>query len=263
MRSPTNLGDAAQFEELKAAVTSSGRRFAMVMVDTVGRAMPGEDFNDAKSVTAFMERLQQLGEVGGGVAIGAHHENKSGDLFGSVYYGASSDFMFRIERDGGINEPLTRGRIHCTKMKDGEDGWKRRVDYAKAADSLVVASVTETMGMMGETKPKRKLTPHDKMAFQALQEAMKANGQLRPEFPGRSVTFGEWLDQCHKAGAVRPDAAKPMRDLHDRQVKLQAEGLIVVGGPDGKLVRLTSEPLADAPTNVALTTGALPSIPHR
>lgn len=238
MRSPANLGDSNQFDELKLAIASTGRRFAVVAVDTVGRAMPGEDFNDAKSVTAFMERLQQLGEVGGGVAIGAHHENKSGDLFGSVYYGASSDFMFRIERDGGINEPLTRGRITCTKMKDGEDGWRRRIDYTKAADSMVIADVTESMGMIGEAKPKRKLTPHDKLAFQALEEALKAHGKLRPEMPGRTVTFDEWMEQCHQVGAVKPDAAKPRRDLHDRQVKLQAEGIIAVGGEGGGLVRI-------------------------
>lgn len=44
MRSPVNFGDVAQFEELKAAIVAGGRRFAAVMVDTVGRALPGEDF---------------------------------------------------------------------------------------------------------------------------------------------------------------------------------------------------------------------------
>ncbi|MCK1287084.1 AAA family ATPase [Bradyrhizobium sp. 44] len=171
MRSPTNLGDPAQFEELKAAIAASGRQFRVVAVDTVGRALPGEDFYDAKSITGFMERLQQLGEIGQGVAIGVHHVNKSGDAFGSVYFGASSDFMFQVEREG--DGPLVRGKITCTKMKDGEDGWKRRVDYQKAAGSLVVTSVADGGDMMGKAL---KLTDDDRWPSGRLARRFERRG---------------------------------------------------------------------------------------
>ncbi|TFV34701.1 AAA family ATPase [Bradyrhizobium frederickii] len=254
MRSPTNLGDPAQFEELKAAIAASGRQFKVVAVDTVGRALPGEDFYDAKSITGFMERLQQLGEIGQGVAIGVHHVNKSGDAFGSVYFGASSDFMFLVEREG--DGQLVRGKITCAKMKDGEDGWKRRVDYGKAASSLVVASVTDGGDMMGKAL---KLTDDDRLALQALGEALKAKGQLRPEFPGRSVTLNEWLDQCFKIGGVSPVAAKPMRDLHRRQVKLLANRMILV---QDQLVRIIDQSAnAHASIPMATPAGRFPPIP--
>ncbi len=242
MRSPANLGDAAQFEELKAAVAATGKQFKVVMVDTVGRALPGEDFFDPKSITGFMERLQQLGEVGRGVAVGVHHVNKSGDLFGSIYFGASSDFMFLVEREGDPkNDPLVRGKITCTKMKDGEDGWKRRVDYQKSENSLVIASITESTGMLGgETK---KLSADDQLALQALVEAIQAKGQSRTGMPGLSVTIDEWLDRCFTIGGVDPTAAKPKRDLHRRQVKLLANGLIFV---QEHLVRLVGHHAAAA-----------------
>ncbi|MFK4382514.1 AAA family ATPase [Bradyrhizobium sp. USDA 223] len=256
MRSPTNLGDPAQFEELKAAIAASGRRFKVVAVDTVGRALPGEDFYDAKSITGFMERLQQLGEIGQGVAVGVHHVNKSGDAFGSVYFGASSDFMFLVEREG--DGQLVRGKITCAKMKDGEDGWKRRVDYGKAASSLVVASVTEGGDMMGKAL---KLSDDDRLALQALGEALRARGQLRPEFPGRSVTLSEWLDQCFKIGGVSPDAAKPMRDLHRRQVKLLANRMILV---QDQLVRIIDQTAsASVAIPMAALAGQFPPIPPR
>ncbi|TFV69420.1 AAA family ATPase [Bradyrhizobium frederickii] len=256
MRSPTNLGDPAQFEELKAAIAASGRQFKVVAVDTVGRALPGEDFYDAKSITGFMERLQQLGEIGQGVAIGVHHVNKSGDAFGSVYFGASSDFMFLVEREG--DGQLVRGKITCAKMKDGEDGWKRRVDYGKAASSLVVASVTEGGDMMGKAL---KLSDDDRLALQALGEALKAKGQLRPEFPGRSVTLNEWLDQCFKIGGVSPVAAKPMRDLHRRQVKLLTNRMILV---QDQLVRIIDQTAnAHAAIPMATPAGQFPPIPPR
>ncbi|WP_340667527.1 AAA family ATPase [Bradyrhizobium ottawaense] len=258
MRSPVNFGDVRQFEDLKAAIASTGRRFAVVMVDTVGRAMPGEDFYDAKSITRFMEHLQQLGEIGGGVAIGVHHVNKSGEAFGSVYFGANSDFMFSVEREGGANGPLTRGKIHCTKMKDGPDGWKRRVDYRASANSLVVASVTEGADLMGKAI---KLSDDDKLAFQALGEALKATGKLRPEMPGRTVTIDEWLEHCFKIGAVGKDAAKPWRDLHRRQVKLLANKLILV---QDQLVRIINHATTDdVAIPMAAPGGPLPVIPPR
>ncbi|MDA9530344.1 hypothetical protein ACM42_18310 [Bradyrhizobium sp. CCBAU 25338] len=256
MRSPANFGDPQQFAELKSAVENCGRRFKVVAVDTVGRALPGEDFYDAKSITAFMERLQQLGEAGGGVAIGVHHVNKSGEAFGSVYFGASSDFMFMVEREG--DGPLVRGKITCTKMKDGEDGWKRRVDYQKAANSLVVASVTESGDMVGKAI---KLSDDDKLAFRALGEALKASGKLRTEMQGRTVTIDEWLEQCFKIGAVGKDAAKPWRDLHRRQVKLLANKLILV---QDQLVRIIDHSAnASAAIPMAAPGGSLPAIPPR
>lgn len=266
MRSPTNMGDRAQFAELKTAVESSGRKFGVVGFDTVGRALPGEDFYDPKSITAFMENLQQLGEIGDGVAIGVHHENKSGDIFGSVYFGASSDFMFQVEREGDPKkDPLRRGKITCTKMKDGEDGWKKRVDYQKVANSLVVASIGEAVGLMGESK---KLSPDDKLALRALGEAIREVGKARPEMPGRSVTINEWLDQCFKIGGVSPDAAKPTRDLHRRQVNLLASGLILVQDNLVKIIDQVSA--ANAASAVGLQStmimpGAipLPPIPQR
>lgn len=267
MRSPTNMGDRAQFAELKTAVEKCGRKFGVVGVDTVGRALPGEDFYDPKSITAFMEHLQQLGDISNGVAIGVHHENRSGDIFGSVYFGASSDFMFQVEREGDPKkDPLRRGKITCTKMKDGEDGWKKRVDYQKVASSLVVSSIGEAAGLLGETK---KLSPDDKLAMRALGEAMREVGKSRPEMPGRTVTIDQWLDRCFKIGGVSPDAAKPRRDLHRRQVNLLANGLILV---QDDLVRIIDHASAatTAPAMRAdfmpggITPGmSLPPIPQR
>lgn len=255
MRSPTNLGDPAQFEELKAAIAARGRRFKVVAVDTVGRAMPGEDFYDAKSITGFMERLQQLGEISRGVAVGVHHVNKSGEAFGSVYFGASSDFMHLVEREG--DGPLVRGKITCVKMKDGEDGWKKRVDYQKAGNSLVVASISEGGDLMGKAG---KLSDDDKLALRALGEALKAKGQFRPEFAGRSVTLEEWLDQCFKIGGVDPTAAKPRRDLHRRQVKLLANKSIHV---QDQLVQMIDRAAVNVAIPKVAPGGPIPPIPQR
>jgi hypothetical protein len=256
MRSPANLGDAAQFEELKAAVTNCGRAFKVVVADTVGRALPGEDLYDPKSITAFMERLQQLGEIGGGVAIGVHHTNKSGDLFGSVYFGASSDFMFQWERDGyPKREPLRTGKITCTNIKDGEDGWSRAIRYEKVAGSLAVVSIVAGAPAVGS---REKLTTNDRLALQALDEAIKSKGRSRAEMPGgRSVTIDEWLDQCFTAGVIATDAAKPRRDLHNRQVNLIGAGRIFV---HDNLVQITLGGAPITPRSLTPVVGGVPPI---
>ena len=70
-------------------------------------------------ITLFMERLQQLGELTGGTALGVHHENKSGDANGSMYFQNNSDFMFQTSREG--EGPLMRGKLTCIKQKEGDD----------------------------------------------------------------------------------------------------------------------------------------------
>jgi hypothetical protein len=106
-------------------------------------------------ITLFMERLQQVGEITGAASIGVHHENKSGEANGSMYFQNNSDFMFSVARDGD----KLAGKITCEKQKDGEDHWSRNITLAKidlggGRSSLVVDSVTD-----GEEVPREKSPP--------------------------------------------------------------------------------------------------------
>jgi hypothetical protein len=147
MRSSVNFVNDAQFESLRAAVEALGTQFAMVIVDTVGRAMPGADMSKEFAVTLFMERLQQLGELSNGVGVAAHHENKNGDVNGSMYFQNSSDFMHSVvSGEGKLN-----GTIKCIKTKDDEQGWTRDVTFKviqlpDGKSSLCVESVSSEGG---------------------------------------------------------------------------------------------------------------------
>jgi len=149
MRSPISFLDDAGFEELKEAIKALKRRFRFVLVDTVGRVLPGADMAKEQPITLFMERLQQLGELTGATALGVHHENKSGDANGSMYFQNNSDFMFQTSREG--DGPLERGKITCAKQKEGDDLWSREVTFAKielpdGKSSLVVDDVAADNG---------------------------------------------------------------------------------------------------------------------
>ncbi|MCK1400125.1 AAA family ATPase [Bradyrhizobium sp. 4] len=146
MRSSISFLDDTAFAALKDDIKALGRTFRFVLVDTVGRVLPGADMAKEAPITLFMERLQQVGEITGGTAVGVHHENKAGDANGSMFFQNNSDFMFSISREG--DGPLKAGKITCAKQKEGDDMWSRDITFAKIdlpdfKTSLVVESVSE------------------------------------------------------------------------------------------------------------------------
>lgn len=154
MRASVSLMRTADFNALCHALRNQEQRFKLVVIDTIARAMPGADMNEQQNVTQFMERCQQIGEVTGAAVIGVHHQNKGGSMLGSIFFEANSDFVFEVTRTGPETGPLSAGEILCTKMKDGEDRWRKAVAYERIqlpvadiedgdASSLAVASISD------------------------------------------------------------------------------------------------------------------------
>lgn len=136
MRGSVSFMREDEFKALCEAIAATGKKFKLVLVDTVARVLPGVDMNEQQTVTLFMERISILGATTGAASIGVHHQNKSGGMMGSTFFEANSDFVFEVTRLGEEDGPLTAGEIVCTKMKDGEDRWKRSVTYQKMALSI-------------------------------------------------------------------------------------------------------------------------------
>lgn len=133
MRAPITFMNKGDFEALQKALTASGKRFGLVIVDTVARVLPGADMATPENITLFMERCSRLGHALGATVIGVHHENKTGTIMGSTYFEASSDFVYQVARQDADGRSLSRGRITCTKMKDGPDQWWRDLRFAAVA----------------------------------------------------------------------------------------------------------------------------------
>lgn len=152
MREPISFAKEAEFRDFVAAVNAQAERFDLILIDTVARVIPGIDMSSPESITLFTERCALLTKATGATTIGVHHQNKGGSIFGSVFFEANSDFVFKVEKTGGDEGPLQSGAIMCTKMKDGEDGWKKLIRYEKvtlgssidAGSSLVVAEISGT-----------------------------------------------------------------------------------------------------------------------
>ena len=178
LRSPVNFADEASFKELKESIKALNRPFGFVLTDTVGRAIPGVDMAKEQFITLFMERLQQVGEVTGGTSVGVHHENKSGDATGSMFFQNSSDFMFSVTKEGDDAKLL--GKISCLKMKDDEGQWSQQIEYQKVCvpdpfglsdkSSLVVSKVFGN-GAADDGAP----PPSVKMFMDCIDEATISN----------------------------------------------------------------------------------------
>jgi hypothetical protein len=162
MRASISFMEETQFSALVAALKAAGRTYALTLVDTVARVLPGADMNEQAVVTRFMERCQTLSDVTGGAVIGVHHQNKTGTMMGSVYFEANADFVFEITRDGEEGA-LESGSIKCTKQKDGEDGWTVPVAYAKILTGIGTEDSSLVVKAIGgdQQKPQSKLPPRD------------------------------------------------------------------------------------------------------
>ena len=188
LRTPINFMAADDFKALEQRIKDCGEQFALVIVDTVARVIPGADMSTPETVTAFMERCDRLGRAAGGTVIGVHHQNKSGTMMGSVYFEANADFVFDLTREGGENTPLRKGTIRCTKMKEGVDGWSRAVTFTKMEwedeGELHSSLAVETIVL-----PNRQALPHvseaARVLLSCLQEAMTEAG-------GQPVAWQAW-----------------------------------------------------------------------
>lgn len=159
LETSVNFMDAESVKKLirtvQAVVKAEGVQFALTIVDTVSRAMPGADENIQKDMTLFVRACDAVRDATGGAVIGVHHANKNGgEMRGSTVLLGAGDFVFRLERKKGA----TIGHLACEKQKDGPDGWDEpyRFDLVSLKDgetSLCVARADMSIGPGIELTP--------------------------------------------------------------------------------------------------------------
>jgi AAA domain-containing protein len=239
MRSPISFLDDAGFDQLKAAIKALGRPFRFVLVDTVGRVLPGADMAKEAPITLFMERLQQIGEITGGTALGVHHENKGGDANGSMFFQNNSDFMFQVSREGEGGS-LVRGKLTCMKQKEGDDLWSRDITFAKVdlpegKSSLVVESIAADDRSSGQSSSTA--TPRQGRALDALDEVALTYGEPAPlDIKGVvAVPSDRWRDELFARGILDRAAKNPRTDF--KRIKDQLANKFLIGERDGLVWR--------------------------
>lgn len=134
-----NFMQAGDVERLAATLRARcPGRVALVVVDTVSRAIPGADENLQADMSLFVAACGKLQAEFGATVLGVHHANAGGTMRGSSVLLGAGDFVFKLERARGA----TIGKLHCEKQKDAPDGWSENyrfdvVHVAEAQSSLV------------------------------------------------------------------------------------------------------------------------------
>lgn len=149
-----NFMKAEDIDKLLRTIAATGHRLALVVVDTVSRAMPGADENLQKEMTLFVHACDRVKDRFGCAVLGVHHAGKNGDMRGSTVLLGAGDFVFRLEREEG----RTIGNLHCEKQKDAPDGWHEPYSFGVVTlddgeTSLVVDRADLSVGPSIELTP--------------------------------------------------------------------------------------------------------------
>jgi hypothetical protein len=131
-----SLLDPAQSGTLRALVAE--QRPALVVVDTLARAMAGGDEN-GKGMAEAVEAADELREVSGACVLLVHHTSKGGrDERGHTSLRGAASTMLRVTKAGAL---VT---IEGTKARDGEPFLRTRYRLTEAGDSCVLTPDTAT-----------------------------------------------------------------------------------------------------------------------
>lgn len=152
---------------------------ALVIVDTVSRALPGVDENGQADMTVFVEACAAVQREFACSVLGVHHTNKSGGMRGStVLYGAG-DYVMKLERKKGTSI----GTLLMEKQKAAEDGWTRQIVFEKVAlddgqSSLVTSGLEGAVGAAGQGRVGHTLAD---MVLDAMASAWVAGEPWHPK----------------------------------------------------------------------------------
>ena len=166
-------------DKLVRTIHAAHVRPALVVVDTVSRALPGVDENGQADMTVFVEACAAVQREFACSVLGVHHTNKSGGMRGStVLYGAG-DYVMKLERKRGS----AIGTLLMEKQKAAEDGWTRQVIFERVAlddgqSSLVPVALDGPAGTAGSGKMGATLAD---LVLSAMQAAWDAGEPWHPK----------------------------------------------------------------------------------
>jgi putative DNA primase/helicase len=217
---------------------------AVVMLDTLHRAMSGADENSASDMGSVIEGAQQLQGLTGGLVILIHHSGKdaSRGMRGSSALFAAMDAVVAVTSEGSGSHR----RWTLEKSKDGEagtgEGFKlRQVSWGLDADGEPLNSCVVEECQMQALPIKEPRGANQRTALQKVR-ALLAIGAETPDWKGltkRAAVDGiaaELAEEGAPAGRCRERASEALNAL------IAAEYLRQQGGGLSLDKALISEP---------------------
>jgi KaiC/GvpD/RAD55 family RecA-like ATPase len=219
--SPIDLchADMSDLDRLMATIRAAGfERGALIVIDTVSRALAGGDENSPGDMGAIVYSLDRLRDEFHCHASAVHHFGKDTGrgARGHSLLSANLDTVVEVSRDEAIKTSIAT----VTKQRDGATGATiafrlRQIELGRNKDGDPVTScVVEAaeIQQVGARKTKPPLSASQKRVLELLGEAIVRGGAVPPtcnHIPPntRCVAEAVWRDYCYQ-GAVS-DSDKP------------------------------------------------------
>ena len=224
-RTPLNLAKPAGTKEFITDLHLQGIEPALVVIDTLARALPGGDENSSTDMGAAIACAGMISREFNCLCVLVHHSGKDASRgargHSSLLGAADAELAVSYDRNTGMRE------IRATKMKDGSDNvaWQFRltpVDLQpfgtsdvfdeEAPRSLVVDQITRVDGRPTGNQ-RKKMTPAHQLVYRSFVHALAENGTecsheqwaaTHEDFdPLREGLGGSELRDAKKARALR------------------------------------------------------------
>lgn len=180
-----NMMDEQDVARLILTVEEMGREWALIIIDTVARAIAGADENAAQSIGMFVQSCDRVRAAAGGTMLAVHHSGKdsSRGARGSNALLGALDTSIVV---GKLDSVVT---IKVEKQKDAEP-----IDEMNFNMTTVQVGVTDTSVVLERTDAPVDAPKRRKPLAASQQRALTALQNLCAE-RGVRVPIGEW----HKA----------------------------------------------------------------
>lgn len=104
---PPLVVDPEKRDRFIKALIAFGKRPALIVLDTVAKAMRGLNENDAKDAGAFVDVVDGLKRVFDAAILAIHHSGKDEDgPRGSIVFVADFDTVHKVSREGTADRPM-------------------------------------------------------------------------------------------------------------------------------------------------------------
>ena len=210
---PLLEGSAVEAFTADIAATITGKP-ALIVFDTLARAMPGGDENGSKDMGLAIASADRIRRTTGAAGLLVHHTNKAGELErGSTALRAACDTMLRLrERDDGLALEVSKQR----NAAPADPIALRLQPYTASAIITTASGALDT----GDT-----LSRPERQALETLNAIALSEGS----------TSGEWLDSVpmgrgtyYRARKRLVDLGLVTRDQTSRRYTLTGKGIAAV-----------------------------------
>lgn len=240
--------------------TLAGCPVVLIVVDTLSRAMAGDDENSAQDMSAFVERrVAEIQRKTGAAVMVVHHAGKDATRGprGSTVLFAACDCVLKVTEDH---------RVELEKVKDGELGpWfsfrLRPVTLGQDEDGDTITSCVVEADIADKAKRKAHLSQTEKRALDMLHR-LYSDGHafdvraaeidlsgIEPHKMPRVVKLTDWRDKCAEAKLCSSADARSEARAFQRSVSaLATKGNIAHFGDYAWLLGQERRPATNAKT---------------